>query len=122
MTSVTRNLADGNTSGGGGGYSLPGALHAITVDDDGMLIYTKALFTGTGSETIDADFDKNSDEHFFTLFVNELGAYNDTTGQNLEATRYDQWYYGSKDIFYYIDDDGYMCVRTNKPYTYTEPK
>lgn len=121
MVSITRNLADGNV--GGGSYGLPGALHALTVDEDGMLIYTKALYTGSGTETIDADLNLDAtDTTFFTMFENYLDDYNDATGQGLGTTRYDQWYHGSKDITYYIDDEGYMCVRTNKPYVYTGPK
>lgn len=121
MPSLARNLAEGS-GGGGNQYTLPQALHALTVDD-GMLVYTKALYSGTGTETIGADLNlAASDTTFFTMFENYIDDYNDTSGQGLDSTRYDQWYHGSKDVFYYIDDEGYFCMRTNKPYTYTEPK
>jgi hypothetical protein len=121
MPSLARNLAEG-TGGGGNQYTLPTALHALTVDD-GMLVYTKALYGGSGTENVEADLNlAASDTTFFTMFENYIDDYNDTTGQGLNTTRYDQWYNGSKDVFYYIDDEGYFCMRTNKPYTYTEPK
>jgi len=121
MPSNARNIADG-LGGSGGGYGLPTALHALTVDDDGMLIYTKALYSGTGSETVDADLNiAATDETYFTMFANYPDDYDDL-GRPLNSTRYEQWYHGSKDVFYYIDDDGYLVMRTNQSYTYTGPK
>jgi hypothetical protein len=120
MPTNARNIADG--LGGGGGFSLPTALHALTVDEDGMLIYTKALYSGSEIETIDADFNiAATDEDYFTMFVNYSNDY-DSLGRPKGTTRYEQWYHGSRDVFYYIDDDGYLVMRTNQRYTYTGPK
>ena len=55
MSSLSRQNADG--SSGGGSYAIPGALHGITVDDDGMLTYTRTPYQGSSvSESIGADF------------------------------------------------------------------
>jgi hypothetical protein len=124
MPSLARNLAEGTGGSGGGNYGLPTALHAISVDADGMLTYTKSLYAGSGgTETIDVNYNLPQDDStFFTLFENYIDDYNDTTGKALATTRYEQWYHGSKDVYYYIDDDGYFCMRTNRAYTYTGPK
>ena len=129
MSSLTRQIADGNSSGGGGGsyVTIPGALHALTVDDDGMLTYTKSSYSGSVTETIGADFNvRESFSDFavspYSSFDSNSDDYDIVTGHKLGTTRFDQYYQGSADVFYYIDDDGNFCVRTNASYTYTGPK
>jgi hypothetical protein len=126
MSSLTRQIADGQSSGGGG-YSIPGALHALTVDDDGMLTYTRTVYQGAVTETIGANFDVyDSYSDFinapYSNFDSNADDYDVVTGHKLGTTRFDQYYQGSANMYYYIDDDGNLCVRTNAAYTYTGPK
>jgi hypothetical protein len=126
MSSISRQLADGS-GGSGGGYSLPGAIHALTVDDDGMLTYTRTLYSGTITENIDGNFDIPETYSDFTASTYSTldGNSNDydlVTGHKLNSTRFDQYFQGSADMYYYIDDDGNFCVRTNASYSYTGPK
>jgi hypothetical protein len=116
MTSQTRNIADGS---GGGGASLD-ALHALTVDD-GMLVYTKTLTTGNGTINLDVNFNSPLAEDVSAINDNTLN-YDPDTGQNANLTSYDQYFFGSKDVLYYIDDDGYLVMRYKRTYTYTGPK
>ena len=84
-----------------------GQIQGEAMDADGMLTYTKSLYAGSGgTETIDVNYNLPQDDStFFTLFENYIDDYNDTTGKALGTTRYEQWYHGSKDVYYYIDDD-----------------
>jgi hypothetical protein len=126
MSSISRQLADGG-GGSGGGYSLPGAIHALTVDDDGMLTYTRTLYSGAVTETIAGNF--NIPETFSDFSASSYSTldgnpddYDLVTGHKLQSTRFDQYFQGSADMYYYIDDDGNFCVRTNASYSYTGPK
>jgi hypothetical protein len=127
MSSLSRQLADGQSSGGGGGYSVPGALHALSTDDDGMLTYTRTPYTGAVTETIGANFNSSDSitdalpTSYFNFDSNNSD-YDPATGHKLGTTRFDQFYQGSANMYYYIDDDGNLCVRTNNSYTYTGPK
>lgn len=102
-----------------GGALLPDTLHGLTVDD-GMLVYTKTNLDSDASEQLDIDFDL-VDPDISTLSSNNSN-YSETTGANTLYSRLGQYYYGSTDVSYFIDDDGYMVMRTNRTWTYTEPK
>jgi hypothetical protein len=122
MSSVSRQNADGTS--GGGGYSIPGALHGMTVDDDGMLTYTRTPYQGAVTETIGADFNvTNSFSDFvsapYSNFDSNVDDYDIVTGHKLGTTRFDQYVQGSANLYYYIDDDGDLCVRTNSSYDYS---
>jgi hypothetical protein len=123
MSSISRQLADGS-GGSGGGYSLPGAIHAMTVDADGMLTYTRTLYQGSATETIGGNF--NVPETFsdfsastYSVLEGNPDDYDLVTGHKLQSTRFDQYYQGSADMYYYIDDSGNLCVRTNATYDYS---
>lgn len=99
---------------------LSEAVHAITIDD-GMLVYTKTLFQDISQLNLDIDFNDPANRDVGATEAN-VDLYNATTGLNENSTDYDQYFFGSKDVFYFIDDDGYMVMRVNDTYTYTEPK
>lgn len=99
---------------------LSEAVHAITIDD-GMLVYTKTLFDDIVQFNLDVDFNDPANRDVGATEAN-TDLYNATTGLNENSTAYDQYFFGSKDVFYFIDDDGYMVMRVNDTYTYTEPK
>ena len=96
MSSLSRQLADGQSSGGGG-YSIPGALHALSTDDDGMLTYTRTLYTGAITETIGANFNSSDSitdalpTSYFNFDSNNSD-YDPVTGHKLGTTRFDQFY------------------------------
>jgi hypothetical protein len=122
MSSLSRQNADGQS--GGGGYSIPGALHALSTDDDGMLTYTRTPYTGSVTETIGGDF--NTTDSFsdfangpYRNFDSNFDDYDIVTGHKIGSTRFDQYYQGNASVYYYIDDDGNLCVRTNASYDYS---
>ena len=207
-SSQSRLNADGSS---GGGYSIPGALHALSTDADGMLTYTRSVYNGnytvsttgtvgnitgsnpwtatitnmtttiglgvgsiisatagTGSlggagrgdvtvtnilsatsitvqviggsaptagtvtniiiaeENIGANFNiNNSFSDFATQpysnFDSNVDDYDMVTGHKLGTTRFDQYIQGNAQIYYYVDQDGFLCVRTNSSYTYNGP-
>jgi hypothetical protein len=208
-SSQSRLNADG--SSGGGGYSIPGALHALSRDADGMLTYTRSVYNGTytvsttgtvgsitgsnpwtatitnmtttiglgvgsiisatagtgslggagrgdvtvtnilsatsitvqviggsaptagtvtniiiAEENIGANFNiNNSFSDFATQpysnFDSNVDDYDMVTGRKLGTTRFDQYIQGNAQIYYYVDQDGFLCVRTNSSYTYNGP-
>jgi hypothetical protein len=124
MSSFSRQNADG--SNGGGGYSIPSALHALTTDNDGMLTYTRTPYNGSNTENMGANFntyDSFSDfvQQPFSNFDSNVDDYDIVTGHKLGSTRFDQYIQGSDKVYYYIDADGNLCVRTNATYTYNGP-
>lgn len=116
MTSIARNLADG----GGGGAGID-ALHAITVDGDGMLTYSKVLSAGNTNVNLDIDLNNPNAKDVSSIDSNVYN-YDAETGQNANLTDYDQYYFGSKDMLYFIDDEGYLVMRYRASYVYTGPK
>ena len=124
MTSNARIIADLSGSGGGGGGgeyagTRQDAFHALTVDADGMLVYTKFDMIDRGTTIqISTDAGNTTWEGVTYSFDN----YNHATGKPNTNTLYDQYKFSGRDQFYFINDDGDLIVRFNEDYAYTEPK
>ena len=124
MTSNARIIADGGGGGGGGGGgeyagTREDSFHALTVDDDGMLKYTKFDMIDRGTSiTISTDAADSSWNGVTYSFDN----YDHASGKPNTNTLYDQYKFSGTEQFYFIDDDGNLILRFNEGYTYTEPK
>jgi hypothetical protein len=124
LASNARIIADGGGGGGGGGGgeyagTREDSFHGLSVDNDGMLTYTKFdMIDKNTTLTISTDAGNSSWEGITYSFDN----YNHTTGKPNSNTLYDQYKFSGRDQFYFIDDDGNLIVRFNEKYTHTEPK
>lgn len=112
MPSRSRIKAD--TSGGGSGTYAGGAFHGFRRDDEGKLYYNKAVLSQRGvtvNLTDGSVFDDADDAGY--------GGRNDVARKTGET--YEQWVIDSDQMVFYINDDGFLVVRLNEPYTYTGP-
>jgi hypothetical protein len=121
--SRARIIAEGYGSGGGGGGgeyagSYADAFHAFTVDDDGMLIYTKINFDSDEEVKIAADASDSSWQGVTYSFDN----YDHRTGLPNSNTNYDQYKFSGRELFYFINDDGDLIARFIDNYDYTGPR
>ena len=120
MTSNARIIADGGGGGGGGGGEYAGTVndtyHAVKVDDDGMLIYTRLEF----NDTTEAVINDNVDYEWKGVQDN-YNNYDPVTGIP-RSDYYDQYRFSGRKETYFIDDNGDLIVRFDKSYTYTGPK
>lgn len=104
---------------GGGGQS---DFHAIRRDADGMLIYTKVA--PSDQDSIDlvntTKVDANGNTIFRTLddytidLVSGQPVVNDS-----DIDPYNQYKFDSRDLSYFIDEDGYMVARMGRIYNYS---
>jgi len=118
----------GTSSGGGGGtgfasnnYDLGNdfTIHALSRDDDGMLNYTKI-------RSIDDDvvtFHRKDGTPYLDIATGMTDYVEETTESksytNHPQDQYQQYRFDSRKVTYYIDDNGYFCVRFNESYDYT---
>jgi len=118
-----RSIADqvgGGGAGGGGEYAGTqfDAFHGFTVDDDGMLIYTKMDFDEEAEIKIGQDASDTTWNGVNYSFDN----YDHRTGLPNSNTNYDQYKFAGRDLFYFINDDGDLIARFNDTYEYTGPR
>tara|TARA_B100001094_G_C17964909_1_gene687363 strand:- start:469 stop:852 length:384 start_codon:yes stop_codon:yes gene_type:complete len=116
----------GSSSGGGGSssgnsYTLGNdfTIHALRRDDDGMLKYTK--IRSIDSET--ADFHRTDGTPYLDLSTAVNDYVDETTEEkthlNHQHDKYQQYRFDSRKVMYFIDSDGYFCIRFNEDYDYS---
>lgn len=118
----------GSQSSGGGGGSSSGnsynlgndfTIHALRRDDDGMLQYTK--IRSIDSET--ADFHRTDGTPYIDLSTAVYDYVDETTEEkthlNHQHDKYQQYRFDSRKVMYFIDSDGYFCIRFNEDYDYS---
>jgi len=118
----------GSQSSGGGGGSSSGnsynlgndfTIHALRRDDDGMLQYTK--IRSIDSET--ADFHRTDGTPYMDLSTAVYDYVDETTEEkthlNHQHDKYQQYRFDSRKVMYFIDSDGYFCIRFNEDYDYS---
>lgn len=118
----------GSQSSGGGGGSSSGnsynlgndfTIHALRRDDDGMLQYTK--IRSIDSET--ADFHRTDGTPYIDLSTAVYDYVDETTEEkthlNHQHDKYQQYRFDSRKVMYFIDSEGYFCIRFNEDYDYS---
>ena len=113
------------SSGGGGStsnnYSLGNdfTIHALRRDPDGMLQYTK--IRSIDNET--ADFHRLDGTPYLDISTGVYDYVDETTEEksltNHPQDKYQQYRFDSRKVMYFIDSDGYFCIRFNEDYDYT---
>lgn len=105
-------------SRGSGGSS---DFHALSRDADGMLIYTKVKPKDTDVVDLVSKIkqDQNGNTIFRTLddFTLDLVS-GQPVVQDPDIDPYYQYKFDSRDLSYFIDDDGYMVARMGRIYNY----
>ncbi len=124
---MTMYLSESSRQSGGGlssssnSYTLGNdfTIHALRRDDDGMLNYTK--IRSIDNET--ADFHRLDGTPYLDLSTAVYDYVDETTEEkthlNHEHDKYQQYRFDSRKVMYFIDSDGYFCIRFNEDYDYT---
>ena len=124
MTMYISESYRANTSGGGSAgnnYQLGNdfTIHALRRDDDGMLQYTK--IRSIDNET--ADFHRLDGTPYLDIATGVYDYVDETTEEksykNHPQDKYQQYRFDSRKVMYFIDSDGYLCIRFNSNYDYT---
>ena len=126
MTMYISESGSQQSSGGGGSssgnsYNLGNdfTIHALRRDDDGMLKYTK--IRSIDSET--ADFHRTDGTPYIDLSTAVYDYVDETTEEkthlNHAHDKYQQYRFDSRKVMYFIDSDGYFCIRFNEDYDYS---
>ena len=126
MTMYISESGSQQSSGGGGlssgnSYTLGNdfTIHALRRDDDGMLQYTK--IRSIDSET--ADFHRTDGTPYLDLSTAVYDYVDETTEEkthlNHTYDKYQQYRFDSRKVMYFIDSDGYFCIRFNEDYDYS---
>lgn len=115
------NLADITArGGGGGGGNVSWDFHAMDRDADGMLTYTKV--TGDDNDVIDLisqpKLDSNGEPVFRTLDDYTVDANGNPVVQDPDIDPYFQYRFDSRNLSYFIDDDGFLVARMGQAYDY----
>ena len=124
---MTMYLSESSRQSGGGlssssnSYTLGNdfTIHALRRDADGMLNYTK--IRSIDNET--ADFHRLDGTPYIDLSTAVYDYVDETTEEkthlNHEHDKYQQYRFDSRKVMYFIDSDGYFCIRFNEDYDYT---
>ena len=127
MTMYISESGSQQSSSGGGGSSSGNSynlgndftIHALRRDDDGMLRYTK--IRSIDSET--ADFHRTDGTPYLDLSTAVYDYVDETTEEkthlNHQHDKYQQYRFDSRKVMYFIDSDGYFCIRFNEDYDYS---
>ena len=126
MTMYISESGSQQSSGGGGlssgnSYTLGNdfTIHALRRDDDGMLNYTK--IRSIHNET--ADFHRTDGTPYLDLSTAVYDYVDETTEEkthlNHPHDKYQQYRFDSRKVMYFIDSDGYFCIRFNEDYDYS---
>ena len=123
---MTMYISESSRQEGGGGsssnsYTLGNdfTIHALRRDADGMLNYTK--IRSIDNET--ADFHRLDGTPYIDLSTAVYDYVDETTEEkthlNHEHDKYQQYRFDSRKVMYFIDSDGYFCIRFNEDYDYS---
>ena len=111
----------GGGSPSGNSYTLGNdfTIHALRRDADGMLNYTK--IRSIHNET--ADFHRTDGTPYIDLSTAVYDYVDETTEEkshlNHPHDKYQQYRFDSRKVMYFIDSDGYFCIRFNEDYDYS---
>jgi len=108
--SNARLLADGGGGGGGGTYAGQ-SFHGFRRDDDGLLYYTKVSLNTRGVTVNLTDGSVLDDPTDM-----EAGSRNDANRKQGET--YDQWLLDSRQLDFYINDDGFLVAAVGETVVY----
>ena len=124
---MTMYISESGRSSGGGlspssnSYTLGNdfTIHALRRDADGMLNYTK--IRSIHNET--ADFHRLDGTPYLDLSTAVYDYVDETTEEkthlNHTYDKYQQYRFDSRKVMYFIDSDGYFCIRFNEDYDYS---
>ena len=112
----------GSTPADSAGDSASRFFYALKRDDDGMLYFAKVdQLQDDDAITINnpglSENDFNDFEYGVDFFDGRSEADHSRPYSNLE---WDQYRWGSRNVFYYINDNGEFIVRLNKEYIYPD--
>ncbi len=116
-----RANSGGGSAGTGSSYTLGNdfTIHALSRDDDGMLNYTK--IRSIDNET--AGFHRLDGTPYLDIATGVYDYVDETTEEksykNDPQDKYQQYRFDSRKVMYFIDSDGYFCIRFNEDYDYT---
>ena len=94
-------------------------IHALARDADGMLNYTKIR----SIENEVADFHRTDGTPYLDFTTGVLDYVDEVTEEkthlNHPHDKYQQYRFDSRKVMYFIDSDGYFCIRFNEDYDYS---
>jgi len=119
--SYRSSTSGGGNSFGSNNYTLGNdfTIHALRRDASGMLYYTKI-------RSIDneiADFYRLDGTPYLDISTGVYDYVEETTEEktfyNHPQDKYQQYRFDSRKVTYFVDADGYFCIRFNENYDYT---